>query len=117
MKCQLIQTDKIGQENQGERAMLAFLKNLPVGYFVYRELQLTDTYRNRMKGFEKKKTEFVVVSPETGLISIEVKDWNLARNVYAWRDQYTIEKRPIGGQPEEVDNPTVQVNAYLHALM
>ncbi len=117
MKCQLIQTDRIGEENRAERAMLAFLRNLPAGYFVYRELQVTDTYRNRMKGYEKKQPDFVVVSPQTGLISIEVKDWDLTRNVYIWRDQYTIEKKPIGGSPEPIDNPMAQVNAYLYALI
>ena len=117
MKCQLIQTDRIGEENRAERAMLAFLRNLPAGYFVYRELQVTDTYRNRMKGYEKKQPDFVVVSPQTGLISIEVKDWDLTRNVYVWRDQYTIEKKPIGGSPEPIDNPMAQVNAYLYALI
>jgi hypothetical protein len=116
MKCQLIQTDKIGEENPAEREMLAFLRNLPGGYFVYRELQLTNTYYNRMKGHKKKQPDFVVVSPETGLVSIEVKDWNLDRNVYAWRDQYTIEMKPIGGEPREIDNPTAQVDAYLYAL-
>jgi len=117
MKCQLIQTDRIGEENQAERGVLAFLRNLPAGYFVYRELQVTDTYRNRMKGYEKKQPDFVVVSPQTGLISIEVKDWDLTRNVYTWRDQYTIEKRPIGGSPEPVGNPMAQINAYLYALI
>ena len=117
MKCQLIQTDRIGDENHAERAMLAFLSNLPAGYFVYRELQVTDTYRNRMRGYEKKQPDFVVVSPQTGLISIEVKDWNLARNVYTWRDQYTIEKQPIGRASVTIRNPMAQVNAYLHAFV
>jgi len=116
MKCQLIQTTKIGQENQGERAMLAFLRNLPTGYFVYRELQVTNTYRKRMKGYKKKKPDFVIISPDTSLISIEVKDWNLDRNVYVWRDQYTMEVRPVGGKTKEIDNPTAQIDSYLHAL-
>ena len=111
MKCQLIQTDSIGGENQGERAMLAFLRNLTDEYFVYRELQVTNTYRNRMAGYEKKQPDFVVVSPQTGLISIEVKDWNLTHNVYTWQDQYKIEKRPIGGRPQAIVNPMAQVNA------
>ena len=45
MKCQLIQTTKIADDNQGEQEMLAFLRNLPAEYFVYRELQLTPEYR------------------------------------------------------------------------
>jgi hypothetical protein len=117
MKCQLIQTDKIGLENKAERWMLAFLRNLPAGYFVYRELQVTDTCRNRMKGYEKKQPDFVVVSQETGVISIEVKDWNLTHNVYRWQDQHKIEKMSIGGRPEFIDNPMVQVSAYLYALL
>jgi hypothetical protein len=116
MKCQLIQTTKIGEENRAEQAMLAFLRNLPADYFVYRELQVTNTYRQRLKGYKKKKPDFVVVAPAVGVISIEVKDWNLDRNAYIWRDQYTIEVRPISGGPRTIRNPVVQIDDYLHAI-
>lgn len=118
MKCQLIQTTKIADENLGEQEILAFLRNLPAEYFVYRELQLTPAYRERVRGIEKKQPDFVVVSPETGALSIEVKDWNLTRNAYEWRDQYRIRVTDRNtGQVREIDNPTAQVEAYLYALM
>lgn len=118
MECQLIQTTKIADENFGEQEMLAFLRNLPAEFFVYRELQLTPAYREQVKGIKKKKPDFVVVSPATGLLSIEVKDWNLTRNTYEWQDQYTIRvtDRRTGGV-REIDNPTAQMEAYLYALM
>ena len=118
MKCQLIQTTKIADGNRAEKEMLAFLKNLPGEYFVYRELQLTPVYRERVRGIKKKQPDFVVVSPETGLVSIEVKDWNLASNVYEWRDQYKIKvTERATGRVREIDNPTAQIDAYLYAFM
>jgi hypothetical protein len=118
MKCQLIQTSKIADKNLGEREMLGFLQNLPADYFVYRELQVTPEYRDRVRGIEQKKPDFVVVAPEIGLLSIEVKDWNLTRNAYEWRDQYTIEVTDRAtGRVREIDNPTDQAKAYLYALM
>lgn len=117
MHCQLIQTNKIADENKAERDMLAFLQNLPERHFVYRELQLAAAYQERMRGIEKKKPDFVVVSPQTGLISIEVKDWDLINNTYTWQDQYKILKVSRNGQKEEIPNPTLQIDAYLHAFI
>ncbi len=118
MKCQLIQSTKIADENLAEREMLSFLRNLPADYFVYRELQLTPAYRERVRGISKKRPDFVVVSPETGLFSIEVKDWNLIRNVYQWRDQYKIRVTDrTTSHVREIDNPTSQAAAYLYALI
>jgi hypothetical protein len=96
--------------------MLSFLRNLPADYFVYRELQITDSYRQRIKGYQKKTPDFVAVAPQVGVIAIEVKDWNLDRNTYIWRDQYEIEVRPNAGLSYYVDNPMAQADRYLHAL-
>jgi hypothetical protein len=60
--------------------------------------------------------DFVVVSPEFGLVSIEVKDWNLDRNRYEWQDQETVIKREPDGNVEEIRNPFAQAEAYLYAL-
>jgi hypothetical protein len=118
MKCQLIQTAKIGDENRAEQEMLAFLSNLPGEFFVYRELQVTPAYRERVKGIEKKQPDFVVVSPATGLVSIEVKDWNLIDNIYSWRDQYKIEvTRRDTGRVDLIENPAAQVEAYQFAFI
>ncbi len=118
MKCQLIQTNKIADGNLGEQEMLAFLRNLPAEHFVYRELQLTPAYRERVKGIKKKQPDFVVISPGTGLLSIEVKDWNLTRNTYEWQDQYRIRVTDRStGSVREIDNPAAQVDAYLYAFI
>jgi len=118
MKCQLIQASKLDDKNLGERAMLEFLQSLPADYFVYRELQVTPAYRERVRGIEKKKPDYVVVAPEIGLLAIEVKDWNLTHNTYEWRDQYRIRVTDrTTGRVREVDNPTAQVEAYLYALI
>jgi len=118
MGCQLIQVCPLGDDQRGERAMLAFLRNLPEEHFVYRELQLTPAYRERVRGIEKKQPDFVVVSPALSVMSIEVKDWDLTRNVYEWRDQYRLRVTDRStGQVREVENPTAQASAYLYALM
>ena len=118
MGCQLIQTRPPGGDNRGERAMLAFLRNLPEEYFVYRELQITSQYKERVRGIEKKRPDFVVVSPAVGVMSIEVKDWNLTRNIYEWRDQYKLQVTDRStGRAREIENPTAQASAYLYALM
>lgn len=116
MKCQLIQTTQIVDKNSGEREMLAWLKNLPENYYVYRELQISETYGRRMEGYYKKKPDFVIVSPDIGLVSIEVKNWDLTKSIYEWRDQYKIIKRERDGGQIEISNPTAQAEAYLHAL-
>jgi hypothetical protein len=98
--------------------MLAFLRNLPEDYFVYRELQVTEPYEKRMRGYEKKQPDFVVVSPAVGVMAIEVKHWNLTRNIYHWRNQYKILKTERStGFVQEIDNPTAQAKAYEYALM
>ncbi len=117
MACQLIQTHKLDDSNRAEREMLDFLHNLPESYFVYRELQLTPAYRDRIRGLQKKQPDFVVVSPEVGVVSIEVKDWNLDNNTYEWQNQQEIRKIAADGHVSTLRNPMVQVDAYLHALM
>jgi hypothetical protein len=118
MQCQLIQAAKVADDNKAEKQMLAFLQNLPAEFFVYRELQLTAAYDDHVKGVAKKKPDFVVVSPATGVISIEVKDWNLVRRAYHWRDQYkiTVTDRATG-RVEEIDNPAAQADSYLYGLL
>jgi len=117
MRCQLIQTKKIDDSNRAERKMLGFLQNLPEGYFVYRELQVSAPYRRRVRGMEKQQPDFVVAAPQIGVLCIEVKDWNLTRNCYTWRDQHTIEVSDKStGHAWEIDNPASQADSYLYAL-
>ncbi len=118
MRCQLIQTARPADENRAEREMLAFLSALPEGYFVYRELQLTPAYHERVRGMTKKQPDFVIVSQGTGVLSIEIKDWNLTYNTYVWQDQYQIQVRNrSSGAVRTIDNPTAQSASYLYALM
>lgn len=118
MRCRLIQTAKPGGANPAERAMLGFLQNLPEGYFVYRELQITPEYEKQVRGFQKKTPDFVVVAPQVGVLAIEVKDWDLTRNTYEWLDQYKVRVTDrVTGGVREIGNPVAQADAYLHALM
>jgi len=117
MRCQLIQTTRLTDENRAEREMLAFLSNLPEQFCVYRELQVAPAYEMRVKGLTEKKPDFVVVAPDVGVVSIEVKDWNLDRNTYEWRDQTRVCKIDRYGHEEEICNPMVQVHAYLYAFI
>ena len=117
MKCQLVQTRKVDDRNVAEKEMLAFLSNLPADYFVYRELQVNADYRKRLAGVQKKKPDFVVVAPTVGLMSVEVKDWNLTENEYVWQDQYEIRVTALStGKVDTVTNPAAQADDYLWAL-
>lgn len=115
MKCQLFQIDQ--PEDDGERAMLNVLKRLPSGYTVYRELKINSSRRQKEAGIEKRNPDFVVVSEDIGVVSIEVKDWNLRRNEYRWRDQYKVKRIGPNGEPTKLTNPVHQADTYKYALM
>ena len=117
MRCQLIQTSKLDDSNRAEREMLEFLTNLPEEFFVYRELKITPAYEDKLHGMAKQQPDFVVVGPDVGLLAIEVKDWNITKNTYQWRDQYTICKTSPDGKTEELHNPADQADNYKYALM
>jgi hypothetical protein len=118
MKCRLIQTSKIADQNRAEKELLSFLTELPDGYTIYRELQVSRAYEDRIRGMEKAQPDFVVVGREIGLLSIEVKDWNLNRNQYIWRDQYKVVKLTIADNEETtLDNPAAQADMYRYAFM
>lgn len=118
MKPRLIQTSKVDDNNKAEKELLSFLQELPAGYTIYRELQVNRAYEDRVRGMEKAQPDFVVVGADTGLLSIETKDWNLIRSQYIWRDQYKVIKKDIAtGQETELDNPAAQAEAYRYAFM
>lgn len=116
MECQLFQVDR-RPEDEGERAMLNVLKRLPSGYTVYRELKINSSRRQKEAGIEKRNPDFVVVSEDVGVVSIEVKNWNLRRNEYRWRDQRKVERIDSNGNLTEITNPVHQADTYKHALM
>jgi len=118
MKATLIQSTKIADTNRGERAMLAFLRDLPEDCTVYRELKISIWDKAAKAQNLTKRPDFVVVSPTLGVLSIECKDWNLTENVYVWQDQYKmIVRRPNGQSDEQVDNPFHQAEQYKFALI
>lgn len=117
MNCENIQAQP--PNNEGEKAMFAFLKHLPAGYTLYSELRLNVAFDRQVEGLREKKPDFVVVGEDVGVLSVEVKDWNLDRFVYEWQDQRTVRKldRTTGQVvADNIDNPGAQVGAYLYGL-
>ena len=97
--------------------MLKFLSRLPEEKFViFRELKLDSTYQQKTKGLSQKQPDFVVVGEDVGVVSVEVKDWNLTQNEYVWKDQHKIKKRNRNGNEIQLDNPVHQAETYLYAL-
>jgi len=117
MRCQLIQTNQLNDNNLAEKEMLNFLKNLPESYFVYRELKLTPAYYEQTRGMEEQRPDFVIVGPKTGLVSIEIKDWNLFNNKYEWLDQYHIKKTDSTGMCTTINNPVDQISRYQYGFI
>jgi superfamily I DNA/RNA helicase len=118
MRPRLIQTDKLKDDNKAEKEMLEFLKELSEGYTIYRELQVNRAFEDKVYGMEKGQPDFVVVGADIGLLSIEVKDWNLTLNQYTWRDQYKVVKKAVKDASEKViDSPVAQADVYRHAFM
>lgn len=118
MKARLIQTSKLADDNKAEKELLEFLRELPEDYTVYRELRVNRDYDARMRGFEKSQPDFVVVGEKIGLLSIEVKDWNLTANHYHWRNQNEVIKEDVkSGQQQIIISPMLQADAYLYAFI
>lgn len=97
--------------------MLNFLSRLPEDDFlVFQELKVDSTFHQKTKGLEQRQPDFVVVGEDVGIVSVEVKDWNLTQNQYIWKDQYKIKKRSRHGETITLDNPVHQAETYLYAL-
>ena len=73
--------------------MLAFLKRLPADYTLIGELQVNTSFYRQVEGQKKKTPDFVITAPDVGVLSIEVKDWNLNDYIYVWENQYELTKR------------------------
>lgn len=117
MNCRIVQAQP--STNGGEKAMFAFLKYLPADYTLYSELRINTDYNRQVEGLREKKPDFVVVGPDVGVVSIEVKDWDLGRSVYEWQDQQTVHKldRETGRFVTDLDSPGAQVSAYRYGLV
>ena len=117
MTCRIVQAQP--PNNEGEKVMFAFLRGLPARYTLYSELRLNTAFHQQVDGLREKKPDFVVVGEEVGVVSVEVKDWNLNRFIYEWQDQRTVHKlKRSTGQivDRDIDNPGAQVSAYLYGL-
>jgi hypothetical protein len=115
MECQVFQIDD--PTNDGERDVLNVLKRLPTGYTIYRELKLDSSRRQKEAGIQKRQPDFVVVAEDVGVVAIEVKNWNLRRNEYRWRDQHKVERVDSNGTVTGITNPIHQADTYKYALM
>jgi hypothetical protein len=117
MKCTIVQTERLKEAQKAEIAVYDFLKNLPEGLYVCRELKLTNRWKQRVKGFVKLKPDYVVLGAEIGAVSIEVKDWNITTNRYDWLDQYKVKVHRADGSRSNLHNPQDQADVYREALM
>jgi len=113
----IIQSTKLNDNNNAEKQMLAFLSGLPETYYVYRELKIIPAYFETRYGTEYRQPDFVLVSPQFGIIIIEVKDWNIRTNAYRFKDQMTVTCTSHStGQTVTPKNPFDQAQKYLFAL-
>jgi hypothetical protein len=117
MNCRIVQAQP--PQNEGEKTMFAFLKRLPAGYTLYSELRVNADFDRQVEGLRERKPDFVVVGVDVGVVSVEVKDWNLDRFVYEWKDQWKVRKLDRAGRivADDIDNPGAQVAAYRYGLL
>ncbi len=117
----LVQTGRTFQQrkpNAAEEEIASFLNRLPEEkYKAFREFSIDAQISESMKGFRKKRPDFIVVGPDIGIVAIEVKNWNILRNQYRWIDQETVEILVPGQPAEPADNPERQRDAYERALI
>src|SRR5579875_2944660 len=107
---------KAGAGAEAEQRVLQFLLGLPDEYFLLRELRILPSLERRQAGGNEDRIDLVVVGPQTGIIILEVKDWNIRRNVYEWVDQYNIRKINEQGHEIMLRNPQEQVDEYFRAM-
>ena len=107
---------KKNDQNEGEKILVKFLSQLPDTYWVYRELKIKGVFLNNPD--IQKQPDFVVVSPEYGVIIIEVKDWNFESNIYQPIDQKTFRKinKKTGEKAIIRENPFDKAQNYLYAM-
>lgn len=117
MSCALFQPQDGRQPNEGETKVLDYLKRLPAGYFVIRELRISSAYRKGLPTDETwkpshKQPDFIVIGPEIGIVSIEVKHWNLRGQQYSWKSQTEVEVIRQGKIKKTIKNPYHQAYEY-----
>ena len=105
-----IQSTPVGSGNRGEEEVYHFLDLLPADFMVFRELHIAEPIAR--KWLRPKRPDFVVVSPRTGLLCLEVKGWDPARSMIEWPDQYHVRFTYKDGSTEERPNPERQAEMY-----
>jgi hypothetical protein len=94
---------------RGERRMQQLLATLPDDWLVLCELRVADGFWRGAAMLQEKRPDFVVLAPEIGLMSIEVKDWDIWRNQYICLNQHYVRRDPDGAT---VENPWHQAWIY-----
>jgi hypothetical protein len=100
--------------NKGEREAWRELMRLPDDFYLLRELTLNHGAANGKTDDEERRPDFVLAGVRIGLVSLEVKDWNLEDNIYTLLDQYKFLKLPDN---EKVPNPWQKARTYYHDLV
>ncbi|GHO49637.1 nuclease-related domain-containing DEAD/DEAH box helicase [Ktedonospora formicarum] len=101
-----------------ERDLLVFLQNLPGDYYVIREGKLTPSRQKQSQGSKEDRPDFIVIGPATGIMILEVKDWNVHTSTFEFVnfDQVRYTKRRLPQTSEYIDNPWHQAKEYNHAI-
>lgn len=106
---------------QAERRMRDALKTLSDDYTVINELVVDGEWARRLRseGYSdvERRPDFIVLGPELGVVSVEVKDWNLVNNQYRWTNQNFVAKMPSG---DSLVNPWHKAWIYevlLHSML
>lgn len=97
--------------NPGERRMQHLLATLPDDWSVLCELRVSDGFWRGAASLQEKRPDFVVLAPEIGLVSIEVKHWDIWRNRYVCLNQHQV-RRDRDGAKVEIENPWYQAWIY-----
>lgn len=104
------------EQNSGEKTIAKFLSKLPDTYWIYRELKIKETFLNDPD--LQKQPDFVIITPDYGIIIIEVKDWDFQSNIYRPIDQKSFLKinKETGEETIIKENPFDKAQKYLYAL-
>lgn len=119
MSCTIIQGEDTRRPNEGETLVLHYLSALPAEYTVIREFAIAaDWVKDLPDGDTRKhkQPDFLVIGPAIGIMTIEVKKWNLRGHRYSWENQQWV-RREGGGGSSLIKNPYYQVKEYWEWLL
>lgn len=109
--------------NDSESAVFEALKCFPEDCALMCELRIRK-FLNRTSELREGVPDFVFFWPQTGVVILEVKDWNLEGNVYEFQNQKIARKIPRDSNgrlhPDQeviLDNPWHQAWVYQNAML